>query len=244
MVATGSPVGGRLRGHQYRTNVLRDENGPDRHGHDRRTGRDRPAVRLPMPRGRHPPVAASRRSRSPCSSSSRDCRAPAPLPTAPPSAAAATIRPRSPGIAPLTHQVYGYLPYWRLDAGTADQLDYDLVSTIAFFGLGIKATGDLDMAWVGYAGLHQRRRRRRDQRRPRPRASGSSRRSSCSTRGSLPKMTRVPRQHGRPEPVHRPGPRPHGRAARPTARTSTSSRCRAARDAAVPGVRSPSSARR
>ncbi len=71
--------------------------------------------------------------------------------TAPPSADAA-----DPGIAPradvesfLSHQVYGYLPYWRLNSGTAGQLDYDLLSTIAFFGLGIKADGSIDMAWRG-----------------------------------------------------------------------------------------------
>lgn len=78
------------------------------------------------------------------------------LPTAGPVAggplarAATEIRPRIPGIQPLTHEVYGYLPYWRLDAGTVDRLNYDLVSTIAFFGLGIKGTGALDTAWVGY----------------------------------------------------------------------------------------------
>ena len=57
--------------------------------------------------------------------------------------------PRVTGIAPLEKQVYGYLPYWRLDAGTADRLDYDLVSTIALFGLGIKKDGNIDMAWRG-----------------------------------------------------------------------------------------------
>ena len=51
----------------------------------------------------------------------------------------------------LSHEVYGYLPYWRLDAGTAGRLNYDLLTTIAFFGLGIKATGDIDMAWRGSA---------------------------------------------------------------------------------------------
>ena len=65
-------------------------------------------------------------------------------------AAAAGIRPRVTGIAPLTKEVYGYLPYWRLDSGTVDRLDYDLVSTIAFFGLGIKTDGNIDTAWVGY----------------------------------------------------------------------------------------------
>ena len=64
--------------------------------------------------------------------------------------AATEIRPRITGIKPLTHEVYGYLPYWRLDSGTVDRIQYDLVSTIAFFGLGIKGTGDIDTAWVGY----------------------------------------------------------------------------------------------
>jgi glycosyl hydrolase family 18 (putative chitinase) len=59
------------------------------------------------------------------------------------------IHPRADVGTLLSHEVYGYLPYWRLNAATAGQLDYDLLSTIAFFGLGIKATGDLDMAWRG-----------------------------------------------------------------------------------------------
>lgn len=72
--------------------------------------------------------------------------------TARPAARAATtdIRPRITGIAPLSKEVFGYLPYWRLDSTTAGKLQYDLVSTIALFGLGIKATGDLDTTWIGY----------------------------------------------------------------------------------------------
>jgi spore germination protein len=54
------------------------------------------------------------------------------------------------GIRTLSHEVFGYLPYWRLDSTTAGQLRYDLVSTIGLFGIGIKATGDLDTAWIGY----------------------------------------------------------------------------------------------
>ncbi len=66
-------------------------------------------------------------------------------------AAQAGIRPRIAGIAPLSRQVYGYLPYWRLDAGTVDRIRYDLVSTIAFFGLGIvPSTGAIDTSWRGY----------------------------------------------------------------------------------------------
>ncbi len=67
-----------------------------------------------------------------------------------PANAATEIRPRITGIEPLSHEVYGYLPYWRLDSGTVDRIRYDLVSTIAFFGLGIKATGAIDRKWIGY----------------------------------------------------------------------------------------------
>ena len=73
----------------------------------------------------------------------------APLRPAAAAAADPGIQPRANVKSLLSHQVYGYLPYWRLNSGTAAQLDYDLVSTIAFFGLGIKATGDIDMAWRG-----------------------------------------------------------------------------------------------
>jgi spore germination protein YaaH len=62
-----------------------------------------------------------------------------------------------PGIRPLVAQrraltrvVYGYLPYWRLDGAIAGRLQYDLISTIAFFGLGIRANGTIDTAWRGY----------------------------------------------------------------------------------------------
>jgi spore germination protein YaaH len=76
----------------------------------------------------------------------------APGPLAAPVAHAADpgIQPRVKGIAPLDKQVYGYLPYWRMDAGTAGRLDYNLVSTIALFGLGIKRDGNIDTAWKGY----------------------------------------------------------------------------------------------
>ena len=71
-------------------------------------------------------------------------------PAGPGAASAAEIRPRITGIKPLSHEVYGYLPYWRLDSGTVDRIRYDLVSTIAFFGLGIKRTGAIDTDWRGY----------------------------------------------------------------------------------------------
>jgi spore germination protein YaaH len=58
--------------------------------------------------------------------------------------------PRNTARRSLTHQVFGYLPYWRLDSTTAGQLQYELLSTIGLFGIGIKNSGDLDTAWVGY----------------------------------------------------------------------------------------------
>ena len=76
--------------------------------------------------------------------------APGPLAAPVTHAADPGIQPRVKGIAPLDKQVYGYLPYWRLDAGTADRLDYNLVSTIALFGLGITKIGNIDTTWRGY----------------------------------------------------------------------------------------------
>lgn len=61
------------------------------------------------------------------------------------------IRARAPSHVRLTHQVYGYLPYWQLDSTTARRLRYDLLTTIALFGIGIRATGDLDKDTPGYA---------------------------------------------------------------------------------------------
>ena len=50
----------------------------------------------------------------------------------------------------LAREVFGYLPYWELNGGTDAYLRYDLLSTIAFFGVGIKADGSLDTATAGY----------------------------------------------------------------------------------------------
>lgn len=64
---------------------------------------------------------------------------------------ASAIRARANRPASLTHEVYGYLPYWQLNAGTAERLDYRLLTTIAFFGIGIKSDGNLDRRGWGYA---------------------------------------------------------------------------------------------
>jgi hypothetical protein len=64
--------------------------------------------------------------------------------------AAPGIVARSARAPAVSHQVYGYLPYWQLDAGTADRLDYRVLTTIAFFGIGIRADGNLDKLGLGY----------------------------------------------------------------------------------------------
>ena len=60
------------------------------------------------------------------------------------------IRDRAPTHARLSQQVYGYLPYWELNRSTAAGLRYDLLTTIALFGIGITAGGSLDQKAPGY----------------------------------------------------------------------------------------------
>jgi spore germination protein len=60
------------------------------------------------------------------------------------------IRARAPSHVRISQQVYGYLPYWALNGSTADKLRYDLLTTIALFGIGITATGDIDTKTPGY----------------------------------------------------------------------------------------------
>ena len=43
----------------------------------------------------------------------------------------------------LFRDVFGYLPYWMLDAENLANLDYSLVSTIAYFSVGAQANGTL-----------------------------------------------------------------------------------------------------
>ena len=50
---------------------------------------------------------------------------------------------------------------------TVDRIQYELVSTIAIFGLGIKADGNLDTELGRLPGVHRRRRRGDHERRPR-----------------------------------------------------------------------------
>ena len=51
----------------------------------------------------------------------------------------------------LSSEVYGYLPYWEIDAGTDGYLRYDLVTDIALFSVGLTSTGAIDTSSKGYA---------------------------------------------------------------------------------------------
>lgn len=51
---------------------------------------------------------------------------------------------------PLRREVFGFLPYWTMDDGSADALRYDHLSTIAFFGIGIRKNGALTTTLPGY----------------------------------------------------------------------------------------------
>jgi len=43
----------------------------------------------------------------------------------------------------LRQEVFGFLPYWKLDAATRASLRLDLVSTIAYFSIGVQSDGNL-----------------------------------------------------------------------------------------------------
>lgn len=78
-----------------------------------------------------------------------DVRATAPIRTPPAGPARGTIA-TSPagapisltGVSGLRRQVFGFLPYWEL-ADPSTSLDYGLLSTIAYFSVGVSRTGDL-----------------------------------------------------------------------------------------------------
>jgi spore germination protein YaaH len=60
------------------------------------------------------------------------------------------VRPRSARPPAASHEIYGYLPYWQVDAGTARRIDYRTVTTIAFFAVPVQADGTLNRASAGY----------------------------------------------------------------------------------------------
>jgi spore germination protein YaaH len=52
----------------------------------------------------------------------------------------------------LSREVFGYLPYWALTDSLVAHLDYDLLSTIAYFGVPATSTGTLNKSGVGWNG--------------------------------------------------------------------------------------------
>lgn len=57
----------------------------------------------------------------------------------------------------LEAEVYGYLPYWMLDATSLSFLDYELLSTIAYFGVPAQPNGTLQRTgvyWDGWTSTH------------------------------------------------------------------------------------------
>ncbi len=70
----------------------------------------------------------------------------------------ATDRPDPPAATKLRRQVFGFLPYWELNDGST-RLDYGLLSTIAYFGVGADGSGNLrkrtadgskSVGWAGW----------------------------------------------------------------------------------------------
>jgi spore germination protein YaaH len=72
-----------------------------------------------------------------------------------PAAGADAIAPLSPVQLShrLTAEVLGYLPYWELNDATIGSLDYARLTTIAFFSVGMDASGHLDTGGAGYTAL-------------------------------------------------------------------------------------------
>lgn len=72
-------------------------------------------------------------------------------------AAPMAARAADPGVRGRAHvgpaasrEIYGYLPYWQLNAATARNLDYRQLTTIAFFAVPIRRDGTLDRSAAGY----------------------------------------------------------------------------------------------
>ena len=145
----------------------------------------------------------------------------------------------SPASQPLTKEVYGYLPYWRLDSGTVGPAPvrarlHDRVLRARHQGRRQPRhrLGRLQ-------GVRRRRRGGGDQRGPRQGRPGRPDLPALRLAARCPKMSAFLAQHGRPGPVHRRRRSTSWPRARPTARASTSSRCSAADARVVPGVRRP-----
>lgn len=67
-------------------------------------------------------------------------------------AEATAIGPGGPLPNGLTHEVLGFLPHWKLDSTTLGALRFDLLSTIAYFGIGAQTDGSLVNSNPGWNG--------------------------------------------------------------------------------------------
>ncbi len=76
-------------------------------------------------------------------------------PLAAPPAAAADLEPLTSGKLSrrMSGEVFGFLPYWSIASWTDAYLRYDILTDIAFFGVGIKKNGTLDTDSPGYLDL-------------------------------------------------------------------------------------------
>jgi putative cell wall-binding protein len=85
-------------------------------------------------------------------------RAPIALGAAAPTARAATAAlaaplPEAAFARRLTAEVYGYLPYWEIDAATDAYLRYDQLTDIALFSVGFTSTGAISTSATGYGAV-------------------------------------------------------------------------------------------
>jgi len=68
--------------------------------------------------------------------------------------------PTSPMSAHLSGDVYGYLPYWEMDAGIEASLDWNALSAISLFSVTQGSTGALTHSAAGYVAITSDRGRR------------------------------------------------------------------------------------
>jgi spore germination protein YaaH/putative cell wall-binding protein len=64
----------------------------------------------------------------------------------------ASVGPGGPLPNGLTHEVLGFLPHWKLDATSRAALRLDMLSTIAYFGIGAQTDGSLVRGNAGWNG--------------------------------------------------------------------------------------------
>ena len=60
---------------------------------------------------------------------------------------------RSDQVAHRPTEVFGFLPYWSMADWTDSYLRYDLLTTIAFFGVGVRQAGSLVLSGAGLDAL-------------------------------------------------------------------------------------------